>query len=103
MPGEISLLFIELGLVIVGLAVAARVSSRLGFALGKGGRSTAAADVSLRAIAGPILSQHRTVKPWPKTTTDGCGRPFGAFERPVFKELTLARRLHFMGGRGRQL
>jgi CPA2 family monovalent cation:H+ antiporter-2 len=48
MPGEISLLFIELGLVIVGLAVAARVSSRLGFstiplyllaglAFGKGG------------------------------------------------------------------
>jgi len=48
MPGEISLLFIELGLVILGLAVAARVSSRLGFstiplyllaglAFGKGG------------------------------------------------------------------
>src|SRR6202035_1073515 len=48
MPGDISLLFIELGVVIVGLAVAARLSSRLGFstiplyllaglAFGKGG------------------------------------------------------------------
>jgi CPA2 family monovalent cation:H+ antiporter-2 len=48
MPGDISLLFIELGMAIVGLAVAARVSSRLGFstiplyllaglAFGKGG------------------------------------------------------------------
>src|SRR5579872_3196616 len=48
MPGDISLLFIELGIVIVGLAVAARVSSSLGFstiplylvaglAFGKGG------------------------------------------------------------------
>jgi monovalent cation:H+ antiporter-2, CPA2 family len=48
MPGDISLLFIELGIVIVGLAAAARLSSRLGFstiplyllaglAFGKGG------------------------------------------------------------------
>jgi len=48
MPSDISLLFIELGVVIVGLAVAARLSSRLGFstiplyllaglAFGKGG------------------------------------------------------------------
>ena len=71
MPGDISLLFIELGVVIVGLAAAARLSSRLGFsniplyllaglAFGKGGLAPLPLSqdfIHVGAVGGPILSR----------------------------------------------